>query len=128
MSPGDVDWQEFRHLTGTYGVESTAIAFLQTLQREAGLATIPEVIIADLSSTVGHDKRREFAIRALPPERRSISQDSFLKHQDFTYRRSNTIIAPPGPREAQLKKMARVIPAVPAIWSEARARLGEIAD
>lgn len=121
-SSGAVDWPALAAMISTYRLETTALAFLGDLERNAGLA-LPADYLTRLEAAVGADRRAEWQIRTLPPGQRGDRQRWQLRRMDMAARRDNGQTALPAPAEIGLRGLGLNAATAAPLWQALRRRV-----
>lgn len=118
----EADWTELVSLIQQYGLEAPALAFLGDLIR-SGAVDVPGDLMAVLDAGISPEKQKEWATRAIAPERRSNLQRWRLERQDAAFHRDDRHFALPTLREIRLRRLGLGRVTAGTLWQAARDRL-----
>lgn len=124
-----VDWPALEALVTRYGLEATARAFLGDLASHMRLAA-PEGLLSRFDAATSGEKRHEWAIRTISPDRRGEAQRWQLQRMDERARRVRHPLGLAGTKEIGLRRFGLNPATASILWQALRRRVrpGEVRD
>jgi hypothetical protein len=114
-----VDWSELVDLCRHYRLEAAALSYLETLRETTG-AAIPDSAFAGLQPDAR--QRREWEIRATPPDERTILDHRIVIEQEIAGHRAAPGTVAPGWFEAVIRQYWTLRPPLRLLWWLAQRR------